>query len=332
MQKNRLSYRYLAQQSMVVIWTASSIAVADQVTLLNGDKISGSITEMTATSLKIQTSYAGTISLDASAIASLQTDQIREWKINLQLTETIIHPHEKAGQVYANGHPYKLSELRLENNPGGWKKSGLLDTSLDVDNDKERKEKLHINTELKLQSDHWRHELKAEAKRDKEHQRVTEDTFETNYQLDYFLDTHWFVRSASTYRKEGTDIDSHYWYSGLGPGYRLWGESKNKLDAVLTYNRFWFALGPLDWTFDAYTLTLDYQQFWFDGRLETFTDIEVAYPNISVIDYIANTSSGLRYHFQHNIHVSLKYDFNESKLNNSKSRDSSYVLGAGVSF
>jgi hypothetical protein len=306
--------------------------LGDSVQLQNGDRITGTITEMTAHSLKIKTHYAGTISLTTSAIASLQTDQIRQWKINLQPTETVIHPHEHAGQIYANGHAYKLSELLLESNPGGWKKSGLLETSLNVDNDEAPKEKFHVNTELQLQSDHWRHDIKAEAKRDKEHNRVTEDTFESNYQLDYFMTPQWFARSASTYRQEGTNFESHYWYSGLGPGYRLWGESKNKLDAVLTYNRFWFALGPLDWTFDAYTLTLDYQQFWFDGRLETYTDIEIAYPDISVIDYIANTSSGLRYHFQHNIHISLKYDFNESKLYKGKSRDSSYVLGAGVSF
>lgn len=101
---------------------------------------------------------------------------------------------------------------------------------------------------------------------------------------------------------------------------------------MLTYNRFWFELGSFDLAFDAYTLTLDYQQFWLDGHLETFTEIEIAHPDISPIDYIANTSSGLRYYFEHNIHISLKYDFNESKLYKGKSRDSSYVLGAGVSF
>lgn len=197
--------------------------LGDSVQLKNGDRITGTITEMSPRSLKIKTHYAGTITLDTSAIASLQTDKMRQWKINLQPTDTIIHPHEKAGQIYANGHAYKLSELILEHNPGGWKKSGLLETSLDVDNDAERKEKFHINTELQLQSQHWRHDIKAEAKRDKEHNRVTEDTFETNYQLDYFLTSQWFARSASTYRQEGTDFDSHYWFTGVGPGYRLWG-------------------------------------------------------------------------------------------------------------
>ncbi len=94
--------------------------------------------------------------------------------------------------------------------------------------------------------------LKAESKRDKEKNKVTEDTIDFNYTLDYLFDTHWFARLNSVYREEGVDITSQYWYLGAGPGYRLWGEGKDKPDAISSYNRFWFSTGQIDFELSAW--------------------------------------------------------------------------------
>ncbi len=307
-------------------------ARADTLLLANGDRISGELLELSPNTVKIKTSYAGTLSLDINAIQSFHTDKPQHWQINLKPGHLLIQENAHPGHVTVEGHKIAIRDLRLYPNQPHWKKSGLLETSLDVDNDDRRKEKIHINTEWKLESKHWRHELKAESKRDKEKNNVTEDTIDFNYTLDYLFDTHWFARLDSTYREEGVDITSQYWYLGTGPGYRLWGEGKDKLDVISSYNRFWFSTGQIDFELSAWGVTLDYEQYWFNEKLQTFSDIQIAYPTVDAIDYIANTSSGLRYYFEHNIHISFKYDYNETQFILGTVRDSSYILGAGANF
>lgn len=307
-------------------------SLADTVWLTNGDRISGDIIELSNTSLKIKTRYASTLSLDISAVRSFRTDSKQHWDINLKPYPALIDQSDREGHVSIDGKIVAIRDLELLPSQAKWKKSGLLETTLDVDNDKNRKEKLHINAELNLESKHWRHSLATETKRDKEHSKLTENTLELNYTLDYLINTHWLMRADTSYREEGVEITSHYWYLAAGPGYRLWGEGKNKLDAVFAYNHFWVGNRTLDLELSAWSLGLDYQQFWLAEKLETFTDARIAVPDIDLIDYIANTSSGLRYHLNHSIHLSLKYDYNETRYSLGTLKDSSYVLGAGVNF
>lgn len=308
------------------------LALADQVLLTNGDQISGTITELNTETLKINTDYAGTLSLKVEAIKSFHTEKNAHWQINLKERHAIIHVSNKPGHVSVDGKNIPINELAFKPAQKTWQKSGLLETSLDVDNDNNRKEQLHINTELNLESRHWRHAFKTESKRDKEYHHVTEDTLELNYTLDYLFDTHWLLRTDTTYREEGVDVTSQYWYLGLGPGYRLWGEGKDKLDLIFAYNRFWFNADVAELELGAWAAALDYEQFWFGDKLEAFSDSRIAFPTIQVIDFIANTSSGLRYYLSHNIHLSLKYDYNETRYQLGTIKDSSYVLGAGVNF
>lgn len=307
-------------------------AQADQVLLNNGDQISGTITELNTKTLIINTHYAGVLSLKVEAIKSFHTEHNARWQINLKERQAIIHTSNKHGHVIVDGKSIPIHELLLKPAQKTWEKSGLLETSLDVDNDNNRREQLHINTELNLESKHWRHALKAESKRDKEYNHVTEDTLELNYVLDYLFDTHWLLRADTTYREEGVELTNQYWYLGLGPGYRVWGEGKDKLDLIFAHNRFWFSADVADLELGAWALALDYEQFWFGDKLETFSDSHIAFPTIQAIDFIANTSSGLRYYLSHNIHLSLKYDYKETRHQLGTIKDSSYVLGAGVNF
>ncbi len=307
-------------------------SVADTVWLTNGDRISGDIIELSNTSLKIKTPYADTLSLNTSAIQSFHTDAKQHWQINLKPHSTVVHQSDKQGHVNVDGKTVAIHDLELIPAQSRWKKSGLLETTLDVDNDNNRKEKLHINSELNLESKHWRHELKGEVKRDKENNKVSEDTEEYNYTLDYLFNEHWLLRTDSTYREEGGTLHNRYSYIGVGPGYRLWGESEDKLDLIIAYNHLWLRSGSLDIEMDGWGSKLDYQQFWFERKLETFADLQISHVYLDYLDYIINSNAGLRYYLTHHIHLSFKYDYNETKHAFGSIKDSSYVLGAGVNF
>lgn len=305
---------------------------ADTVWLNNGDRISGNIVELSNTSLKINTHYAATLSLAIDAIESFTTDTKRHWQINLASHSAEAHQSDQRGHVNIDGENIPILDLKLIPAQSKWKKTGLLETTLDVDNDKNRKEKLHINSELSFESKYWRHELKGEIKYDKENNKVTEDTEEFNYTLDYLFNEHWLWRTDSTYREEGTTVTQYYSYLGTGPGYRLWGEDEDRLDIIVSYNHLWLRSATLNVDLDAWGTKLDYTQFWFDKKLETFADIQISHLYLADVDYIVNTSAGLRFYFPHHIHLSLKYDYNETQYSFGSIQDSSYVLGAGANF
>jgi len=310
----------------------SGNSYGDTVWLNNGDRISGEIIELSNNTLKIKTLYAATLSLDVSAIHSFHTNTKQQWQINLKKRAAVIQQSERPGYVNVAGKNVAIHDLALTPPQAHWKKTGLLETTLDVDNDKNRKEKLHLNAELTMESNQWRHELKGEVKRDQENHKVMEDTEEFNYTLDYLFSEHWLWRTDSTYREEDATVHNHYLYLGAGPGYRLWGEDEDKLDIILAYNHIWLHSGPLKMELDAWGTKLDYTQFWFDKKLETFADIQISHFYLSNLDYIANTSAGLRFYLTHYIHLSFKYDYNETKYSFGSVKDSSYVLGAGMHF
>jgi hypothetical protein len=331
-QKIRTANTIIRSICLTGIFTACAIVRADEVLLHNGDRISGDITEVSDSKLKINTAYAGTISLDSTAIQSFHTDVKQHWQINLKPHSTRIQQSDKQGYVKVDGKNIAIHDLKLTPPQAHWKKSGLLETTLDVDNDAQRKEKLHINTELSLESKHWRHKLKGEVNRDKENHKVSEDTEEYNYTLDHLFSEHWLLRTDSTYREEGGNTRNRYAYVGVGPGYRLWGESEDKLDLILAYNHLWLRSGSLDTEMDGWGSKLDYQQFWFERKLETFADLQISHVYLDYLDYIVNSSAGLRYYFTHYIHLSFKYNYDETKHSFGSIKDSSYVLGAGVNF
>lgn len=303
----------------------------DSVWLTNGDRISGEILEISDTKLKIKTAYADTLSLDIKAINSIATDRAQPLKIDTEKQTAQILKGEQQGQILVDGKTFAIHDLRLSPIEEKWTTRGLIETSLDVDNDRERKEHLHINGELHIESERWRHELKGEAKRDKEKHRLTEDTQEYEYILDYLYNAHWLVRADTIYREEGTQLISQYIYAGLGPGYRLWGEDENKLDIILSFDHFWISTGPIDLTLEAVSTKLDYDQFWFDRKLQLFADVQISHIYHVNLDYIANTGSGLRFYLTDHVHFSFKYDYNETKYSFGGVKDSSYVLGAGMS-
>lgn len=315
----------------IVTTCLANQCAGDTVWLSNGDRISGKIIELSDSALKIKTTYADTLSLDLRAIQSFATDKSRQLQINLRDQNAQIQKNDQPGRVTIDGKSVAINELKFSQHIKPWKTAALLETSLDVDNDQNRKEHLHINSELRLESKHWRHELKGEVKRDKQKHHLTENTQEYEYILDYLFNSHWLLRSDIVYREEGTEITSDYIHTGLGPGYRLWGESENKLDIILSFDRFWFDIGPFELTLNALSTKLDYNQYWLNRKLQLFSDVQVSHIYHVNIDYIANTSSGLRYHLTDHIHFSFKYEYNKTKYALGDVKDSSYVLGAGMS-
>ena len=66
-----------SRAGFVILWLClfSHFVIADQITLKNGDRLTGSITTADATSLNLKTDYAGTLTIKWDAVQSISSDQ-----------------------------------------------------------------------------------------------------------------------------------------------------------------------------------------------------------------------------------------------------------------
>jgi hypothetical protein len=327
----------------IMLWALSILCIqsqADTVLLTNGDSITGDIQEINDTTLAIKPAYAPLINIDKNSVKSFATNQSRNWKIKKSESEDAIESSTKAElsttsqHVLVNGEIFTVDDIMLSSTvtKPKWQITGNLETSLDVDKDDKSTEKLHLNTDLTFESKTWRHNIKSEIKHEQEDSKKTEDNREITYALDYFITSHWLIRNENFYREDNLNNSSEYKYIELGPGYRLWGEGKDKLDFITSYNRLWLQTKNITLQLNAWALGVDYKQFWFNEKLETYADFHVMYPNWNKIDYISNSTIGLRYLLTHRVFVSAKYDFNETKTILGTDNDHSYTIGAGVNF
>lgn len=309
--------------------------LADTVWLTNGDRISGEIELFDATTLRLKTEYAPAINIQRTAIKSFATDTLKTWQHQSQPRATSITQSDTPGYVTIDNQQVPIGELSLTHVEAvpKWRRDGQIGTTLNVDTgtNQGRKE-LHLNAELNLESKNWRHNFKTETNYDKEEDLTTEDTAEHRYALDYFFDDNWLLRSENVYREDNLPPDNRYILTGAGPGYRLWGERRNRFDIIATYNHLWFSSDEIHQEFSGWAITLDYMQFWFNDKLETFADAQLIYPDIDSVEPILDMDIGLRYLLTSKIFLTFRYDYNETQSTEEKVIDSGYTLGAGVNF
>ncbi|WP_250885689.1 DUF481 domain-containing protein [Shewanella jiangmenensis] len=320
--------------SLLSLSLVSLSASADTVHLKNGDKISGDILALDASSLRIKPGYTSAITIERSAIQSFETTEKRQWSINRSVQEVTIEASTDIGMVLVDNEPVPLHELLfpVADDSEPWRYSGSIEAALDGTHNSRDTQKLRAKTDLTAETLNWRHNLKTEVHYELEDDVTKRNTLQGQYSLDYLVNDYWFVRQEDFYQQDHLGINTRSYYFALGPGYRLWGVDRDKLDLVLTYNRFWLDNDFFSYQLNAWAATLNYKQYWFDGVLETFADYQVAFIDVPTIDYLSDATFGLKYLLTQHIYLSFKYDINESKSSVSHNRDISYGLGLGVNF
>ncbi|MGL4901103.1 MAG: DUF481 domain-containing protein [Shewanella sp.] len=325
---------YLTTSLVAALSILSQYGYADTVFLINGDRITGEIIELDDKQLTLKPSYTGKITLARSAISSLETDERRHWSVNRSLEHVTISAASEPRFVMINGQLTPLNEIRYSAIEAStdWLLSGSAEAAIDITQNTTHSQKLHAKGDMTLQSLNWRHDLKGEFRYETEESTPKRHSFEGRYTLDYLLSEHWLLRQEDFYEEDRLSTQQKNYYIAVGPGHRFWGVGRNKLDFVLTYNHFWVNTPYFEFDLYAWATALNYKQYWLGGELETYADLQMAFPEIPSIDYIANSTLGLRYLLTQRVYLTLKYDLNETKTDITNIKDSNYTLGLGMNF
>src|SRR5688572_29790165 len=87
--------------------------LADTIWLTNGDRISGEIEQLDATTLKVKTEYAPAINIQRTAIKSFATDALKTWQHQSEPRATSITQSDTPGYVTIDNQQIPISELSL---------------------------------------------------------------------------------------------------------------------------------------------------------------------------------------------------------------------------
>ena len=108
--------RYIAFLAISICLLAASQALADQVSLKNGDRLSGTIVKSDGKTLVLHTDYAGDIELKWAAVEGIQSSE--PLHVELQNGKTVSGPVTTSdGKLQIDGVESSVSEVKTLRNP-----------------------------------------------------------------------------------------------------------------------------------------------------------------------------------------------------------------------
>ncbi|PJG60696.1 hypothetical protein CUC53_01185 [Aeromonas cavernicola] len=306
----------------------------------NGDRLTGTIENVSDSQVRITLPYGSTITVKRSAL--------KRWRLT---NEDKPKPTVKTGMKFLTFAPDDLH---------AWIWTGSSDLNVKLKHTQTKTNNVNIKGNVEVSSLEWRYSLDGEYIYETANNLTNSHEYQLKPMLDFFFDQHWFLRSgidvnykmlASRY------MDLDY---AIGPGYRFWNDKRHRLELMIQAGlaRSYFEEGYWDTTnikiFDERIINYPLLNVGWDYR----QPLRVWQENIEIFSkggykrFIAQPSSyltrerlmkgsiGLRYYFNHHVRLSLSsdLDWEDMHLNINDSdisidnREWRHYLSLGASF
>lgn len=289
----------------LALCAASGSALADTVWMKNGDRLSGKIILFDGGKLVLETDYGGTLALNWSKVASLESDQellVKQDEVTGERAKALQRADE-GKVVLANGDQPKTVELAsisqiLKPKPLVedlvW--SGNVDLSLDYKQAERDTEDYAVNFRTKARHGRWRHIGAGEYNREFQDDIKVTENWSAEYSLDRFLTEHWFWQGRLDYKRDHIEEVEEQRTVGTGPGYQFWDNELGAFSLASLLNRsdYEYSNGESD-HFYSLGLKWDYNRYLVGKSFELFSVGEVGRPLSGAADYSLDAELGLRY-------------------------------------
>jgi len=284
---------------------ASTSTFADTVWMKNGDRLTGKIRVFDGGKLMLQTDYGGSIPLDWSKVATLQSDQelmVKQDDLTGERAKTLM-PAEPGKVILANGEAPKTVELAsieqiMKPKPFvedlTW--TGNVDVSLDYKRAEKDTDDYDVDFKTKARHGRWRHNANGEYNREFQNEVKTTENWELEYALDRFITDKFFWQGRAGYKRDKIEELRRQRTVGTGPGYQFWDDELGAFSLASLINRtdYQYDTGEKD-NFYALGLKWDYNRYLVGKTVEFFTTGEVGRPLGNAADYSLDAEVGLRY-------------------------------------
>ncbi len=331
------------------LWPCCSPVFGDVVFFNNGDRLTGTIKQLTDGKLVLASAVAGEVTIQLSEIRTFSSDAPME----VHFTDgTVIKQRILSagpGRIgigptdALTAQAFDLAKIAAVNPPAKptpkW--HGAVSGGFSSTHGNTKADRRNVAVDVSRRSENDRITVKADYARgeqedpDTGEDKTTEDWWRTKLKYDYFLSKKWFVYGDSRYEKDSVaDLDRRVVVGG-GGGYQ-WIESEDmnfSTEAGLAslYEKF-------DNQTDSNTELSVQLGYHFDKKLYqalTFINDLTYYPSIEQFsDYYLTSTAELRASVLKNMFTNFKviFDYDATPAQGAHKTDVKYILGAGWNF
>lgn len=285
-------------------WLASSSALADTVSLANGDRLSGTVVRLDAAALWLETPYAGKLKLPWKDVTRIETDA----PVRVLLDDgTTLDGHLLAdddGQLrvrigsLAETAPLALERVAAINPPRRPDRtvlSGRASVGGSFASGNTEAETLHLDGELVARNPSQRVTLDGEANKAAQDGVDTASNARVGLKVDYFLKDRAYVYASTRFDHDGqADLDLRSTL-GVGAGRQFVerDELKFALEGGLSLVNEDYGSVP-DARFPSARLGLKYEQAFWQKRLTLYHGSDLLVSLEGLDDYLYQTRTGVR--------------------------------------
>ena len=317
---------------------------ADQLTLNNGDILSGSLIGIADGKLVWVNTVLGELEIDQNMIATIQTNQSFDLDTDFGLLKNCMLMTQGQRQFlecktqklaleswrWVSLLAYEIdSKNAIENS---FQKNGEVKISLEETSGNSNSEKYDVDATLIIKHKEMRHTFAFEIDNDKTSDEKIKDEWKFSYVYDHFITQKWFVSANTSYEEDEFKNLDHKTSIGLGAGYQFVQNSTISLSSTAGFNYMEQeqTTGEKDDS-SALRLMLDYRWKPFQGEksMEFYHKNELINALSGASYYTFESLTGINFPINGRLHSVLEYeyDYNSEPAVGKDSSDRKWSVG-----
>lgn len=331
---------------LVALAAHASPVHADEVRLLNGDHLTGTIVSKSGDEILLKTSYAGTLKIQWTKVSGISTDQpVRVVLADDTSMDATVSPAQdgtvtlQAGSIIKTA-PISLDKLAYINPPPevtgkGVRLKGRVNVGLNASSGNSKSRQLHVDGQVVARTLSNRYTVGGEINRayDSGSETVNNATAYTKY--DHFLTKRRYLYVNGRFENDKFQDLSLRTTLGAGLGHQFWeSDTKNlSLEGGLSYVNENFYTTPDD-SYAAFRWGVNYDQYFFNKAFQLFHSHEGTVSLQNSSDILLSSKTGIRVPLGKNLSTSAEVDvdWDNTPAPGKKKTDLTYLLNLGYSW
>jgi putative salt-induced outer membrane protein YdiY len=259
MSKKKKKVAVLPAFAILLLVLGAPVAIADEIVLANGDRLTGKIVRKESDTLVLNTSYAGDLNIKWSEIRRITTDT--PIKVYFQDGGKLIgtlHSEEDGSVIITTGEtpasaPVPMANLRFINPSAevsgeGAKVTGHINAGLSATSGNTQTTKIYLDTEGIVRTRDDRYTLGARGAHTRDRGVETESSWLGHMKYDRFLTKKWYGYANGDFENDRFRDIRLRTTLGLGSGYQIFESDRTNLslEGGLTYVHTDFIVGEDD--------------------------------------------------------------------------------------
>lgn len=331
--------------SGAIFLTSAFPGMSSEITLTNGDRISGIIVNKDGEKIIIKTAYAGNIAIDWGDVNSFASDA----KMQIVLADgTSINGNAiqsqpgsitiKSGQILETA-PIALNQITAINPPAvdgkAVKFSGHANAGLSMTEGNTDTQKVHIDVEAVARTSENRYTIGGAHNKAETDGVESEDNLTGYMKYDHFFTPKWYSYSNALFTKDQYRDLNLMTAIGIGAGYQVWETTERNLGVELgiSYVNEDYIAGE-DNGYPAGRWAVNYDQLLFNKITQFFHKHEGLLGLEQVTDVTILSQTGLRFPLIDNLNATIQvnWDWDNTPAPDTKRADTDYLFTLGYAW